>query len=71
MTRRSNIFGQVAFDSYYTVYVRPDDLYVEARFSLGMIPLWVIVLLACACVFIAVGLIISLVLFFRRRSKQA
>jgi len=70
VTRRSNIFEQVGFDSYYTAYVRPDDLHVEARFSPGSLPAWVMVLIACACVFIAVGLITGLVLFLRHRSKQ-
>jgi hypothetical protein len=70
MMRRSNIFEQAGFDSYYTVYVRPDDLYVEARFSPEMIPTWVMFLIACVCVFSAVGLFTGLILFLRRRSKK-
>ena len=70
ITRRSNIFEQTGFDSYYTVYVRPGDLFVEPRFSAEAIPAWVMILIACACVLAGVGGIVGLVVFLRRRARQ-
>ena len=70
MTRRSNIFEQVAFDSYYTVYVRPDDLHVEARFSLTAFPRISIIIFACICASIGLGLLAGLAVFLIRRSKK-
>ena len=69
-TRRSNIFETAGFDSKYMVTIRPDDLFVEARFSLGFLPRTAIVLLACCCGIVGVGLILGLIVFFLRRSNK-
>lgn len=69
--RASNIFETAGFDSKYTVNVRPDDLLVEAQFSLGIFPRTgtFIALCACLCVIgiLAIGLAIFLI---RQRSKR-
>jgi hypothetical protein len=69
-TRQSNVFETTGFDSSYLVTIRPDDLFVEARFSTG--PLWRTagILLACLCALLGVGLIVGLILFLLRRSKK-
>lgn len=69
VTRRSNTFEPAGFDSYYTVYVRPEDLRVEPRFSAEAIPAWMMILIACVCALIGVGLIAGLVVFLRRRAR--
>lgn len=69
-TRRSNIFETAGFDSKYMVTIRPDDLLVEGRFSLGFLPRTAIVLLACCCGVTGVGLILGLIVFFLRRSNK-
>jgi hypothetical protein len=69
LTRRSNIFERTGFDSYYTVYVRPEDLRVEPRFSAEAIPTWAMILIACVCALIGVGLVVGLVVFLRRRAR--
>ena len=70
VTRRSNIFEQAGFDSYYTVYVRPDDLYVEARLNLSPFPRTGTVLVAaCICALVSLSLVVGSVLFVIRRSK--
>lgn len=70
--RRSNVFETAGFDSQYTVTVRPDDLLVEAQFSLGFFPRTgiVIVLSACVCALLGLGLIVGLVVFLARRAKK-
>ena len=69
-TRQSNIFETAGFDSKYTVTVRPDDLLVEARFSLNVLPsLWIIVV-TCICALVGVGLVVGLIVFLMRRSKK-
>jgi hypothetical protein len=70
ITRQSNIFETAGFDSKYTVTVRPDDLLVEARFSLNTFPRTGTVIVACICAFVVLGLILGLVVFFVRRSKK-
>lgn len=71
VTRRSNIFAQAGFDSYYTVYVRPDDLYVEARVSLGIFPQTGTVLVAsCICAAVSLSLVVGSVFFLARRSNK-
>ena len=70
MTRRSNIFEQAGFDSYYTVYVRLDNLHVEPRFSLGVFPWTGTVIVAGICAFVGLGLLAGLAVFFVRRSKK-
>lgn len=69
-TRESNVFQTAGFDSKYTVTVRPDDLLVEAQFSLGVFPRLAAVLIACVCALIGVGLIVGLIIFLIRRSKK-
>lgn len=69
-TRRSNVFETAGFDSKYTVTIRPDDLLVEARFSLGFFPRTASVLIACCCGVAGVGLIVALIVFFLRRSSK-
>jgi len=70
MTRRSNIFEQVAFDSFYTVYVRPDDLHVEARFTLTSFPRITRFIVACICALVVLGLLGGAAVFLIRRSKK-
>ena len=69
VTRRSNIFEPTGFDSYFTVYVRPEDLRVEPRFSAEAIPAWAMILIACVCALIGIGLVVGLVVFLRRRAR--
>jgi hypothetical protein len=69
-TRESNIFQTAGFDSKYTVTVGPDDLLVEAQFSLGVFPRLAAVLIACVCALIGVGLVVGLIIFLIRRSKK-
>jgi hypothetical protein len=72
VTRRSNIFETAGFDSRYTVTVRPDDLLVEAQFSLDIFPrLGIIeILVLCICGFVILGLIIGLIIFLIRRTRK-
>jgi hypothetical protein len=67
--RQSNIFETAGFDSAYTVTVRPDDLLVEAQFSLGIFPRTGTLLLVCICGVVGLALIIGLAVFMTRRSK--
>ena len=68
-TRQSNIFETAGFDSKYMVTIRPDDLLVEARFSLGAFPRTGTILVACICAIVGVGLVVTLSVFLLRRSK--
>lgn len=68
-TRQSNIFKTVGFDSKYMVTIRPDDLLVEARFSLGVFPRTATILVACICAIVGIGLVVALSMFLLRRSK--
>lgn len=72
VTRRSNIFETTGFDSRYTVIVRPDDLRVEARFSLDSFPrLGIIeILILCTCGIVILGLMIGLTVFLIRRARK-
>lgn len=70
VTRRSNIFETAGFDSKYTVTVRPDDLLVEARFSLGFLPRTGTVILACLCCLVVFGLIVGASIFMIQRSRK-
>jgi hypothetical protein len=70
ITRQSNIFESAGFDSKYAVTVRPDDLLVEARFSLSAFPRTGTVIVACICALVVLSLIAGLVVFFVRRSKK-
>ena len=68
-TRQSNVFETAGFDSLYTVTIRPDDLLVEAQFSLGSFPRTGMVILAGCCGLIGIGLVAGLAVFLMRRSK--
>ena len=71
VTRRSNIFETSGFNSKYTVTVRPDDLVVEAQFSLDSFPrVTLLTLLACCCGLVLLGLIIGLIIYLIRRSRK-
>lgn len=69
ITRSSNIFETAGFDSKYTVTVRPEDLSVEARFSLGFFPRTGTIIVACIFACVGLGLLGGLAVFFVRRSK--
>jgi hypothetical protein len=70
-TRQSNIFQTAGFDSSYTVTIRPDDLLVEAQFSLGFLPpVFLIIIVACLCVLVGMGTLVGLVVFLIRRSNK-
>ena len=68
-TRQSNIFETAGFDSKYMVTIRPDDLLVEARFSLGVFPRTATLLIACLCAFVGVGVVAALAVVLLRRRK--
>jgi hypothetical protein len=70
ITRQSNIFETVGFDSRYTVTVQPDNLLVEGQLSLGILPPIAIIALTCICVLAGLGLIVGLIFFIRRRTAQ-
>lgn len=70
ITRQSNIFETAGFDSKYTVTVRPDDLFVESRFTLSTLPSFALVALACVCGLMGLGLVAGLAVFLVRRSKN-
>jgi hypothetical protein len=69
-TRQSNIFQTAGFDSKYTVTVRPDDLLVEAQFSLGVLPPVFIIVITCICALVGIALVVGLIIFLIRRSKK-
>jgi hypothetical protein len=70
-TRHSNVFETAGFDSEYAVIIRPDDLLVEAQFSLSGFPRIGLIVLACLCAFVSVGLVVGLVIFFLRRPQKS
>jgi len=72
ITRRSNIFETAGFDSKYTVTVRPDDLLVEAQFSLDIFPRIGIIeiLILCICGLVILGLVIGVIIFLIRRARK-
>ena len=70
VTRQSNIFETAGFDSKYTVTVQPDDLLVEAQFSLGILSPGNWILIACACILVLGAGLIGLVTFLIRRSRK-
>ena len=69
-TRQSHIFETAGFDSSYLVTIRPDDLLVEVRFGLDGFPRTAILLTACLCAVIGVGLVLGLIIFLQRRSQK-
>jgi hypothetical protein len=68
--RQSNVFETAGFDSSYAVTIRPDDLLVEAQFSPGILPPVAILAVTCICALVAVSLIVGLIVFLIRRSKN-
>jgi hypothetical protein len=69
-TRQSNIFETAGFNSKYTVTVRPDDLLVEAQFGPATLLPTGIVIVACLCMLVVLGLVVGLVVFLVRRSRK-
>jgi hypothetical protein len=70
-TRQSDIFQTAGFDSKYTVTVRPNDLLVESEFSpAGFLPSLFLIVIACICALVGVGLVVGLIVFLMRRSKK-
>ncbi len=69
VTRRSNIFETAGFQSSYTVTIQPNDLLVEAQFSLKAFSSVNLFLIACVCALIIGGGIAVLVVFLVRRSR--
>jgi hypothetical protein len=69
-TRQSNIFQTAGFASSYAVTVRPDDLLVKAKFSLGFLSPIFIIIIACVCALVGMGLVAGLIFFLIRRSKK-
>jgi hypothetical protein len=69
-TRQSNVFETAGFDSKYRVTIRPNDLLVEARFNMGGLPRTAIILIACFCAVLGVGLIVGPLIFLLRRSQK-
>ena len=69
--RQSNIFQTAGFASSYTVTVRPDDLLVEAEFSLGVLPPVFTIAILCCCVMVGVVLVVGFIIFLIRRSRKA
>ncbi len=70
VTRESNIFETLGFDSKYTVTIRSNDLLVEAQLSLGVLPSIAIIAITCICVLVGLGLIVGLIVLIRRRSAK-
>ncbi|HET9906784.1 MAG TPA: hypothetical protein VFQ23_09080 [Anaerolineales bacterium] len=70
-TRQSNVFETAGFESRYMVTIRPDDLLVDARFSVGVFPRTAILLIACLCAIVGVGLIVGLITFLMRRTNKS
>ena len=70
-TRRSNVFETAGFDSKYTVTVRPEDLLVEAQFSVVPSLRTTLILAGCICALAGVALLVGAAIFIRRRRAQA
>ena len=68
-TRQSNVFETAGFDSLYTVTIRPDDLLVEAQFSPGVFPRTGMVIAACCCGLLGIGLVAGAAIYLMRRPK--
>ena len=69
-TRQSNVFETAGFDSKYVVTIRPGDLLVQAQFSLSGFPRTAIMLIACCCAVVGVGLVLGLIVFLMRRANK-
>lgn len=68
--RRSNIFETAGFQSSYTVTIQPNDLLVEAQFSLKAFSSVNLFLIACVCALVIGAGIAVLVVFLVRRSSK-
>lgn len=68
--RQSNIFETAGFNSNYTVTVRPEDLQVDAKLSLGVFPPNMNLLLLCTCFLCGGVLLLVLIIFFVRRLSR-
>lgn len=68
-TRRSNIFKTAHFNSFYTVTIRPDDLLVEAIFSIDFFSITTYIFL-CGCCLVGMIIIVVVILLVRRASKK-
>ena len=69
-TRQSNIFKTAEFNAIYKVSIRENDLLVEPQISLGLFsPLTYILLCGCCLLGIFV-IIIAVILFVRRTTRQ-
>ena len=69
-TRRSNVFETAGFNSNYMVTVRPEDLQVDAKLSLGVFPPNMNLLLLCICFLCGGVLLLGLIIFFVRRFSR-
>ena len=71
VTRRSNVFETAGFNSNYSVTIQPNDLLVKSQFNLGVLHpyLWILVI-GCLCSVVVISLIVGLIVFLVRRSKQ-
>ena len=69
-TRRSDVFETAGFNSQYIVTIRPDELVVDARFSLGFLPRIATILIACICALVGIGLLAGGAYFLARRFKK-
>jgi hypothetical protein len=69
-TRQSNIFETAGFNSKYTVTIQPDNLLVEAHFSLGVLPPALLVIITCVCALLIGVMIIGLIIFLVQRSRK-
>jgi hypothetical protein len=81
VTRRSNVFEQIDFESYYAVHVRAEDLLVEPLLGReappepdfdtqsDALPGWALISIGCLCLFALAAMAAGLVLFLRRRAR--
>jgi hypothetical protein len=68
VTRRSNIFKTVLFNSFYTVTIRQDDLLVKPQLSMGIVSVAGAIFYCVRClVVVTIGVVLLLV---RRASKK-
>ena len=70
VTRQSNVFDTAGFDSKYSVTIRPENLLVETRLSLDVLPRNVTLLLLCACLLAGGVVLAALAVFVIRRSAR-
>lgn len=69
-TRQSNVFQTAGFASSYRVTIRPDDLLVEAQFSLGVLPPFFMIVIVCCCALVGLVVVVGFIIFIIRRSKK-